>query len=99
MPGLLLRDGRPWRAGGPADLLIRDGVIAGIGPGLDPGDAHVLDLGGRLVLPGLVEAHCHLDKTLFGGPWRPNPPGPRRPTASPTNASAAPSSASPTRPG
>jgi cytosine deaminase len=76
MPGLLLRDGRPWRAGGPADLLIRDGVVVKIGPGLDPGDAEVLDLGGRLVLPGLVEAHCHLDKTLFGGPWRPHSAGP-----------------------
>lgn len=76
MPGLLLRDGRPWRAGGPADLLIRDGVVVEIGPGLDPGDAEVLDLGGRLVLPGLVEAHCHLDKTLFGGPWRPHSAGP-----------------------
>jgi cytosine deaminase len=76
MPGLLLRDGRPWSAGGPADLLIRDGVVVKIGPGLDPGDAEVLDLGGRLVLPGLVEAHCHLDKTLFGGPWRPHSAGP-----------------------
>ncbi|MEV4147647.1 hypothetical protein AB0J40_28540 [Amycolatopsis sp. NPDC049691] len=78
MPGLLLRDGRPWRAGGPADLLLRDGVVAKIGPGLGPGDADVLDLGGRLVLPGLVEAHCHLDKTLFGGPWRPHSAGPAR---------------------
>jgi cytosine deaminase len=76
MPGLLLRDARPWRAGGRADLLIRDGVFAAIGPGLAAGDAEVLDLGGRLVLPGLVEAHCHLDKTLFGGPWRPHSAGP-----------------------
>ncbi|WP_410674358.1 amidohydrolase [Amycolatopsis sp. cmx-4-68] len=76
MPGLLLRDGRPWSAGGPADLLIRDGVVARIGSGLDPGDAEVIDLGGRLVLPGLVEAHCHLDKTLFGRPWRPHSAGP-----------------------
>jgi cytosine deaminase len=76
MPGLLLRDGRPWRAEGPADLLIRNGVIAKLGPGLDPGDAEVIDLGGRLVLPGLIEAHCHLDKTLYGGPWRPHSAGP-----------------------
>lgn len=97
MPGLLLRDGRLWRTGA-ADVLVRDGVLAEIGPGLDPGDAEVLDLGGRLVLPGLVDAHCHLDKTLFGGPCGRTRPGPRSPTASPTNASAAPSSASPTRP-
>lgn len=28
-----------------------------------------------LVIPGLVEAHCHLDKTLFGGPWVPHSAG------------------------
>ncbi len=28
-----------------------------------------------LVLPGLVEAHCHLDKTLYGGPWVPHTAG------------------------
>ncbi|MDS0139509.1 MULTISPECIES: amidohydrolase family protein [unclassified Amycolatopsis] len=79
MPGLLLRDGRPWRTTGPADLLVRDGVITAIGPGIgaeDAGDAEVVELGGRLVLPGLVEAHCHLDKTLYGGPWRPHSAGP-----------------------
>jgi cytosine deaminase len=76
MPGLLLRDGRPWRTAGPTDLLVSGGVIAGIGPGMDAGDAEVVELGGRLVLPGLVEAHCHLDKTLYGGPWRPHSAGP-----------------------
>jgi cytosine deaminase len=29
------------------------------------------------MLPGLVEAHTHLDKTLWGLPWRPNSAGPR----------------------
>ena len=24
------------------------------------------------MLPGLVDAHCHLDKTLYGGPWVPH---------------------------
>ncbi|GHG07108.1 MULTISPECIES: amidohydrolase family protein [Amycolatopsis] len=76
MPGLLLRDGRPWNTGGPADLLVSGGVIAEVGPGIAPGDAEVVELGGRLVLPGLVEAHCHLDKTLYGGPWRPHSAGP-----------------------
>ena len=39
MPGLLLREGSPWIAGGPADLLVRDGGIAKLGSDLDPGDA------------------------------------------------------------
>ena len=35
----------------------------------------MLDVAGRLVLPGLVDAHCHLDKTLYGGPWVPHSAG------------------------
>ncbi len=35
------------------------------------------DAGGALVLPGLVEAHTHLDKSLWGMGWRPNDAGPR----------------------
>jgi cytosine/creatinine deaminase len=68
MPGLLVRGGRPWGAGAPADVLIRDGVIERTGPGLraDPA-AQVADVPGRLLLPGLIDAHCHLGKTLFRG--------------------------------
>lgn len=35
-----------------------------------------LDLEGRVVVPGFVDAHCHLDKTLWSGPWVPNTAGP-----------------------
>ncbi|WP_084965444.1 amidohydrolase [Thermoactinospora rubra] len=70
MTDVLLRGGRPWGLDSPADILVRDGRIAGIGPGLTAG--RVVDIEGRLVLPGLVEAHCHLDKTLYGGPWVPH---------------------------
>jgi cytosine/adenosine deaminase-related metal-dependent hydrolase len=41
-------------------------------PGIQPPDAEVVDIDGRLVLPGLVDAHAHLDKTLYGGPWIPH---------------------------
>jgi cytosine/adenosine deaminase-related metal-dependent hydrolase len=76
MADLLLRGGRIRGYDGPADLLVRNGVFAQIGHGLtDPGDVEVVNLGGRLVLPGLVDAHCHLDKTLYGGPWVPHPAG------------------------
>ena len=37
----------------------------------------VLDGGGRIALPGLVEAHTHLDKSLLGLPWYRNEVGPR----------------------
>lgn len=76
MPGdLLLRGGRPWGFGEAADILVRDGAIARIEPRIDAPGAEVLDIAGRLVLPGLVDAHTHLDKTLYGGPWVPNSAG------------------------
>ena len=75
MSDLLLRGARPWGFDGPADVLVRAGVIERIEPGIDPGGADVLDVAGRLVLPGLVDAHCHLDKTLYGGPWVPHSAG------------------------
>jgi cytosine deaminase len=63
--------------GGPAvDLVIREGRIAAIGLGLAASGIETLDGRGRLLLPGLVESHTHLDKTLWGMPWRPNSAGP-----------------------
>ncbi|MBW9108483.1 amidohydrolase [Microbacterium ureisolvens] len=34
-----------------------------------------IDLGGRLVLPALINGHAHLDKTFVGSPWQPHRPG------------------------
>ena len=69
---LLLRNIRPL--GGPArDVLAADGRIAEVGDGLGaPQGAAVVDGRGQLALPGLVDAHAHLDKTLWGLPWRPH---------------------------
>lgn len=78
MNDLLLRGGRPWISGHAlveADILIRDGRIENIGADLSAPDVEVMDLAGALVIPGFVDAHCHLDKTLFGGPWVPNTGG------------------------
>jgi cytosine/adenosine deaminase-related metal-dependent hydrolase len=33
------------------------------------------DLGGALILPGLIDGHIHLDKTLLGLPFQPHRPG------------------------
>ena len=53
-----------------ARVLIRDGVIAYAGEdgGDIPAEAEIVDAGGCLVTPGLVDAHTHL---IFGG-WRQN---------------------------
>ena len=75
MNALLLRGGRPWGLDGPADILVRDGVIERMEADIDLGAAELLDVSGGLVLPGFVDAHCHLDKTLYGGPWVPHSAG------------------------
>ena len=57
---LMLRGIRPYGEGEPVDLLVRDGVIAELGPGVDGAGAEVLDGGGLVALPGLVDLHAHL---------------------------------------
>jgi len=44
----------------PGDLLIVDGKIAGMGPGLKHAAAQVLDATGCYVTPGLIDIHVHL---------------------------------------
>ncbi len=45
----------------PADVVVTDGVVAAVGQGLQaPGGARILDAGGCLVSPGLVDLHTHL---------------------------------------
>lgn len=69
MQPLLLRGGKP------ADILIGEtGRIERVEPRIDaqPG-TKIVDLRRRLVVPGLVDAHQHLDKTRLRG--LPNPDG------------------------
>jgi dihydropyrimidinase len=47
------------------DLRIEDGVIAEIGVSLPTGGADVIDADGRLVMPGAVDVHTHLDMPFF----------------------------------
>ncbi len=46
------------------DIGIDGGRIAAITPGLDA-DGDTVDLGGRLVSPGFIETHIHLDKSCI----------------------------------
>ncbi len=44
-----------------ADVLVRGGKIAAIGPGLDaPPGVRTVDAAGRYLMPGIVDAHSHL---------------------------------------
>jgi cytosine/adenosine deaminase-related metal-dependent hydrolase len=60
------------------DIVVRDGAIAAIGAGAGAAseDVEVIEGDGRLVYPGLVDAHTHIDKTLMGMGWHPNDNGP-----------------------
>lgn len=55
--------------GAPVDVHVAEGRIAKL-VSSTRGDA------APILLPGLVEGHCHLDKTLWGRPWWPNEVGP-----------------------
>lgn len=73
---LLLTNIRPM-GGAATNMLIRAGKIAEIGAGLVAQGVATEDGGGALLIPGLVEAHTHLDKSLWGMGWRVHQAGPR----------------------
>lgn len=65
-----LRRVRPW-GGDPVDIEIADGLIAGIRPaGDEPIGIREFDGRGLLALPGIVNAHAHVDKSWWGLPWQ-----------------------------
>ena len=64
--------------GSSVDLSMAGGRILAIEPGgrAAPAQARIVEGDGQLLLPALVESHAHLDKTLWGLPWRPHSAGP-----------------------
>ncbi|MFB6714410.1 amidohydrolase family protein [Streptomyces sp. NPDC056237] len=63
---VIFRDVRPMGAVKPVDLTVVDGRITGEQA---PRGARVIEGGGRIALPSLVDAHIHPDKTTWGGSW------------------------------
>ena len=56
----------PGRINGVADVLIENGKIAAVGPGLTaPAGATVIQATGQLVLPGFVDLHVHFREPGF----------------------------------
>ncbi len=74
---VFIKDVLVWRRG-LSDLLLSDGKISAFDPDPKtiPDNAVIVDGKGQVLLPGLVEAHTHMDKTLLGMGWHPNSAGP-----------------------
>ena len=74
---VVIKDVLVWRRG-LSDVLLRDGKISAFDPDPKtiPNNAVIMDGKGQVLLPGLVEAHTHMDKTLLGMGWHPNSAGP-----------------------
>ncbi len=54
-------------------ILIEDGKIMDIGKEIDiPDEAEIIDVGGKTIIPGLIEAHCHTGIHEEGEGWQGN---------------------------
>lgn len=63
---LVLRNARLPDRPDLVDLAVEAGRIAAVGPRLAARGAREIDAARRVVIPGLVESHFHLDKALLG---------------------------------
>lgn len=64
---LLLKNGKVFINGAfeKTDILIDNGVISAVGSNLEAAGAEVIDCGGKIVTPGLVDIHVHLRQPGF----------------------------------
>ncbi|RQS67665.1 cytosine deaminase [Burkholderia sp. Bp8963] len=59
--------------GQPVNLVVSDGRFVAIGADCAPAPGvETIDLDGRVVLPGFVDGHIHLDKSFVGDRWVPH---------------------------
>ena len=50
----------------PTDIVVHDGYIVALGPGYE--GKQTVDLGGRFVCPGFLDAHAHIESSLCTPP-------------------------------
>lgn len=64
MQRILLKDATIFSMAGPvledSDLLIEEGKIAAVGKSIDGEGAKSIDLSGKFITPGFIDAHCHI---------------------------------------
>lgn len=64
MQRILLKDATIFSMAGPvledSDLLIEKGKIAAVGKSIDGEGAKSIDLSGKFITPGFIDAHCHI---------------------------------------
>ncbi|MFC9894759.1 amidohydrolase family protein [Nocardia sp. NPDC127579] len=65
MADLVLRAARVDDAGELVDIAVSDGLITALGPHLPDRGSTEIDCAARVVIPGLIESHLHLDKALL----------------------------------
>ncbi|WP_291296055.1 amidohydrolase family protein [Elioraea sp.] len=53
-------DGSAPAPSDPVSVLVEDGTIREVGPAVASASAEVIDLGGRTLMPGLIDAHVHV---------------------------------------
>ena len=78
MNHLLLKNVRPLE-GDTVDVLAVDGTIQKVAAGISPPgpDTAVIEGENRILVPGFVDCHTHIDKTFWGLPWHRHQAGPR----------------------
>ncbi|HSM32028.1 MAG TPA: amidohydrolase family protein [Woeseiaceae bacterium] len=60
-------DAESGRISGPVRVVVVDGMIAAVNPDSVPVAAHVVELGDRTLMPGLLDMHTHLTGDYFSG--------------------------------
>jgi 5-methylthioadenosine/S-adenosylhomocysteine deaminase len=50
-----------------ADVLIEDGKIRAVGPGIDAADAAIVDAANHIVIPGFIDTHHHFYQGILRG--------------------------------
>ncbi len=75
MLDLLVKNARTPDSTLPLSFACQDGKIVGVGPAINSDAIEVIDAGGRMITPPMIDCHFHMDATLSYGLPRVNESG------------------------